>query len=122
MTMMKYSHCATLTERRGTISIEAIPFYLLLHRAQFARTLPCLRATAEVTRKSAHGRWRHPHTYLLAPWNRGLPDKLTGPHDIPRILWNPKGFFFLSRRRVITQKEENWKNMNCGESLKVNIS
>jgi len=31
--------------------------------------------------------------YLLTPWSRVLPDKLTGTaasHKIPRIVWNPK--------------------------------
>ena len=31
------------------------------------------------------------------------------------------GFLFLIRRRVITQKEDNFNTMNHGESLKFNI-
>ena len=113
MTMMKHSDCATLTGRRGTISIEVVRFFLLLHRTRFSQTLPCLKGTAQVTRKSAHGRWRHTHTYMLTPWNRGLPEKLTGPHNIPRILCNPKGSSPYSQKPATCPYPEPDRSSPC---------
>ena len=40
-------------------------------------------------------------TYLLTPWSRVLPAKLTGfaaNQEIPRILWNPKVHYRTHKR------------------------
>ena len=40
-------------------------------------------------------------TYLLTPWSRVFPEKLTGfaaNQEIPRILWNPKAHYRTHKR------------------------